>query len=555
MSGRSGQNPVPRTVPTYLCIGERFNPHRDACGFFAPDLVDRQKNLTPGQKRLYGRLVRWAGKNGCVWYGFERIGAELGISSRQIKRDVAVLEKYCLIEHERRGKRQTNLYFFLYHSMFQSEVTSASLHPKSEVTYPQSEVTSTSLGEVTSASLKSIKRNCVRECSSSENESDQITDRVEDRSSDDEPLSSNENPNPDFDPDFPLILSGEERGGTDPLMDSGALPGWFIDQAAKSLHASKCTTLLSSSDLTLFPPPDRQITVQIAESWRGKGILAFFDWLCSTVERRLGHKGRATTVMVYGLYRRDSEECAKGWQEGVFISEKIKYRLRSEQAAAQQQAEEKYRRLLMETPVTLAVAISTLNSERPGWMNHVAGRFLWLFQRTTMIISPENLLKAASSWRQCRNCLDGGLIGQPLKGTFKYCDCQIGQQERIERGDTYPGDEIRRVHATFRSRFIQACRELKLDFTGDAVAHQATEIVECDSTVHVLPTQEFQLSCEERDLRRALDYMGDKRDVILIGPAVPSSNFKAHGIARAPAGKAKEPATPAMNQQQTAISS
>ena len=137
-------------------------------GFYAPDVVDRQPDLTDGQKRLYQRAVRWAGRNGRFWYGFETIAKELGKSSRQVKRDMEVLEKLGLIEHDRRGKRQTNMYYFLLSPMFESEVTSASSHPRGEVTDSSGEVTSTSLGEVTPKSLESYKGNYVRESSSSD---------------------------------------------------------------------------------------------------------------------------------------------------------------------------------------------------------------------------------------------------------------------------------------------------------------------------------------------------------------------------------------------------
>ena len=41
--------------------GEPVNPWRKVCGFYPPDVVTRQRNLTEGQKRLYERAVRWAG--------------------------------------------------------------------------------------------------------------------------------------------------------------------------------------------------------------------------------------------------------------------------------------------------------------------------------------------------------------------------------------------------------------------------------------------------------------------------------------------------------------
>jgi hypothetical protein len=74
-------------------IGEPFNPCREICGFYSPDVVGRQHGLTEGQERLYERAVRWAGCNGRIWYGFDTIASQLGKSSRQVNRDMAALEK------------------------------------------------------------------------------------------------------------------------------------------------------------------------------------------------------------------------------------------------------------------------------------------------------------------------------------------------------------------------------------------------------------------------------------------------------------------------------
>jgi hypothetical protein len=139
-------------------IGTPFNPNRDICGFYAPDIVARQTDLTDGQKRLYERAVRWSGRNAAFWYSFEAMAKELGKSARQLKRDMAKLEKRGLILHERRGKQQSNRYTFLYHRMFQSDGTSTSHHrAESEVTHLSSEVTSTSLSDVTPASHELCK--------------------------------------------------------------------------------------------------------------------------------------------------------------------------------------------------------------------------------------------------------------------------------------------------------------------------------------------------------------------------------------------------------------
>jgi len=116
----------PQDLETGVCgrraVGARFNPWRKACGFYLPDVIARQRDLTDGQKRLYERAVRWAGRNGTFWYGFETMAQALGKSVRQVKADMAVLEKRGLIGHNRRG-RQSNKYFFLWHSIFEGQAT------------------------------------------------------------------------------------------------------------------------------------------------------------------------------------------------------------------------------------------------------------------------------------------------------------------------------------------------------------------------------------------------------------------------------------------------
>ena len=99
-------------------VGEAFNPWHAVCGFYPPDVVGRQRDLTDGQKRLYERAVRWAGQNGVFWYSFESIAEALGKSLRQVKDDMATLETKGLIRHTRR-RRNSNVYSFLWHPMFE----------------------------------------------------------------------------------------------------------------------------------------------------------------------------------------------------------------------------------------------------------------------------------------------------------------------------------------------------------------------------------------------------------------------------------------------------
>jgi hypothetical protein len=98
--------------------GQPFDPSPDACGFYAGEIVSRQKGIMEGQKRLYDRMVRWSGKNASVWYAFATLAAELVRCERQVRKDVQVLERIGLIRHEWRAGRRSNTYLFLRHPWF-----------------------------------------------------------------------------------------------------------------------------------------------------------------------------------------------------------------------------------------------------------------------------------------------------------------------------------------------------------------------------------------------------------------------------------------------------
>ncbi len=111
--------------------GEPFDPARTACGFYPPDIVARQRNWKDGQKRLYERLVRWAGRNGSCWHSVDAMADALGKSARQVQRDIAALERTGLIRRVRRGRRECNRYVFLFHVVFSQadgDATSVSYH-------------------------------------------------------------------------------------------------------------------------------------------------------------------------------------------------------------------------------------------------------------------------------------------------------------------------------------------------------------------------------------------------------------------------------------------
>lgn len=108
-----------------LTVGERFNPWRKACGFYAPSIVWMIPRLGDGPKLLYTYLVSRAGRNGRSFPSQKRIATDLGKSERQIRYDLKKLQEARLIEVvHNRGKESLNRdhdsndYHFLFHQIF-----------------------------------------------------------------------------------------------------------------------------------------------------------------------------------------------------------------------------------------------------------------------------------------------------------------------------------------------------------------------------------------------------------------------------------------------------
>ena len=81
--------------------------------------------VTDGQKRLYERLVRFAGTNGRCFPSQTTLARELGKSERQVRKDLVKLEQYRLIRHLWREGRRSNTYEFLWHQIFDERNRSA----------------------------------------------------------------------------------------------------------------------------------------------------------------------------------------------------------------------------------------------------------------------------------------------------------------------------------------------------------------------------------------------------------------------------------------------
>lgn len=109
-------------------ISERFNPHKRFRGIFVPEAVCKYRGLSPGAKLVYGRLCRYAGKEGKVYPATKTLAEEVGLSERQAREYVQELERGRFIEVDRENKHYrkngsggTNTYFFLWHAAFEGD--------------------------------------------------------------------------------------------------------------------------------------------------------------------------------------------------------------------------------------------------------------------------------------------------------------------------------------------------------------------------------------------------------------------------------------------------
>ena len=106
--------------PTSLQPGEPFNPYGLFNGIFIPEAICKFRGLSLGAKVVYGRLYRFAGKDGKAYPSVPTLGAEVGISAKQARRYVRELEDQRFIRSERTTGRQ-NHYLFLWHTAFIGE--------------------------------------------------------------------------------------------------------------------------------------------------------------------------------------------------------------------------------------------------------------------------------------------------------------------------------------------------------------------------------------------------------------------------------------------------
>lgn len=91
---------------------------------FVPEGLARCTSVSPGAKLAWGRLARYAGRNGKCYPTMKTLGKEIGVGERQAQKYVAELEREKLIRRVKRfsGRGQTsNEFEFLWHAIFEPD--------------------------------------------------------------------------------------------------------------------------------------------------------------------------------------------------------------------------------------------------------------------------------------------------------------------------------------------------------------------------------------------------------------------------------------------------
>jgi hypothetical protein len=451
-------------------VGQVFNPCRNVCGFYPPDIVGRQLDLTDGQKRLYERLVRWAGTKGTCWHSFETTAAALGKCVRQIKSDMRTLERRRLVSHRVRGwkdgKRQTNVYSFRWHEMFDSR--SESPAPEEEVggnPLPSTPTVECSPLHATpeswvqdSAELSAIygkscvqptaqefrKRNYVRESSSAE-------------------ISQEEKPKMIWTPEQlenARQVLGEHRGRGD--------------------------------------QPDSVITRKILGKF--DSMEDFSTWI-EEIRQRLSPsqiKGSG-----YGLYPKDAER----WADSL-----------RQQRKRERDAQAEYDRVMnTATDPENAVKLAEEHQSRiRGWYRIPDGLRSRLLRRAVPI-APVAVIGLAKSL--CDACDESGITGSALRRTLKFCSCKAGAERKEQNGSDWPAQEVARVHSTLQGRLVGALQELGHTYLADAVEHSE---VEDGQTLIVHPNRGYRIHFEDRTMpgaiQQAFELLGEQPRQLTVPP-------------------------------------
>ncbi len=115
--------------------GDVFNPFRMFTGIFVPTGIAENSELRQGDKLAYGALLRFAGRDGCCFPSMKKLGAKLGVSSRQARAYVAALEHSKLVRRVKRcdeSGQTSNGFEFLWHALLTDSMKDTSGGPRND---------------------------------------------------------------------------------------------------------------------------------------------------------------------------------------------------------------------------------------------------------------------------------------------------------------------------------------------------------------------------------------------------------------------------------------
>jgi len=502
--------------------GEPFDPSHKVCGFYPPDVVGRQRDLTDGQKRLYERAVRWAGRNGCFWYAFETMADALGKSLRQVKADMLALHTYRLLSHVRRGGRRSNRYVFLWHPIFEvqstalqddgTEVQDSALEVQDPVQNSILEVQPTAR-ESCNSFLNSVKE------SSSQSAAMPPT-QLADASDDEDALPQKANPKTNTPEALPVPEASARVAAVPQKDETENGREALIETTREQLRLARASGLrmygFTEADIR---PPDRTITKAILGVFQD--YADFVVWLETTLRRGLARKAKDTR---WGLYLSD----AKNHAEDIALARERdeKRRIDDQIARERQQAAEAEAVAEMDQPMSLIQAYGRIQVRMEGrkiprWL---AARL----KRTGELISANELMRQICAWKRCPNCNDCGMVGNAIDRDLRFCSCQAGVEEAYGKGADWPANEIGRVHADAKSLLVAASHAIAAAFTADAI--EAAEITDADGRLEIrLPVG--HLGIDEGDVRKALKRLKWERQISITGGRQPQPASKPEGAA------------------------
>lgn len=96
-------------------IGQPYNPRKLFYGVFVPEWLLERRELSQGAKLCFAVLCRHTDDEGACDRDGDALAAELGVHLRQLRDYVKELTSASLIDNQRRGLGQTNVYRFRWH--------------------------------------------------------------------------------------------------------------------------------------------------------------------------------------------------------------------------------------------------------------------------------------------------------------------------------------------------------------------------------------------------------------------------------------------------------